>query len=120
MLDNVFREQVKAGELDGPALVRKLLVRIARRIEDRQEENDNGEIETRLSESDVRRLTDAEMESFSRKICIHNSWLFEKHEKSDADVSVKPKKVPLSKNNAERDSDRLIRALRVYMAEPSS
>ena len=117
MLDRAFREQVKAGELDGPTLVHKLLVRIARRIEDLQGENDDGEIGTRLSESDVRRLTDAEIESFSRKICVHHSWLFEKHEKGDADVSVKPKKETPSKNNTERDSDRLVHALRVYVAE---
>ena len=116
VMDKAFRKQLEAKDLDGPAFVRKLLVHIALRIGDRLRTNDDGEVGTRLSELDVRRLTDAEIESLSRKICVHHHWLFENHEESDADASVKPKKVRLSKKNKERDSDRLVHALRVHVA----
>ena len=113
--NNVFLEQIKTADLDGPTLVRRLLCHIARRIHDGVDDNNKDETGELLSESDVRRLTDTEIESFSHQIYVHNTWLFETHEKSEADSSAKAKILP--KDSAERDSDYLVRALRVHMME---
>ncbi len=115
--NNVIREQIKTDNLDGPTLVLKLLGQVARRIEDGLGDNDKDETGELLSESDVRRLTDIEIESFSQQFYVHNTWLFETQEKGEADSSAKTKKVTLPKNIAERDSDYLARALRVHMME---
>ena len=118
MLDKIFREQIEAGKLDSPTLVRSLLCHIARRIEGQQEGNDDGQMGARLSESDVSRLTESEVELFSEKSCVHHTWLLEVCKKSAADSSAKSKNVvSFKKNNAERYSDFLARALRVHIVE---
>ena len=91
MLDKIFREQIEAGKLDSPTLVRSLLCHIARRIEGEQEGNDDGQMGARLSESDVSRLTESEVELLSEKICVHHTWLLEVRKKSAADSSAKSK-----------------------------
>lgn len=113
--NNVVREQIKTANLDGPTLVRRLLCHIARRIQYGVGDNDKDEAGELLPESDVMRLTDTEIESFSRQIYVHNTWLFETHDKGDADSPARTK--TLQKNRAERDSDYLVRALRVHIAE---
>ena len=121
------REEIKMEELDGPTFVRKLLVRVARRIEERHENNDRAEMEAPLSESDIRRLTDAEIESFAREISARNAWLFGSYqaaerpgqtdEKGEQVVSVERGKVKFPRNEGERDSDYLVRAARRSMTE---
>lgn len=121
------REEIKAEELDGPTFVRKLLVRVARRIEEHHENDKKTKMETPLSESDIGRLTDAEIESFAREIAAHNTWLFESYgateqlgqtnEKGERIVSVERRKVKFPRNEDERDSDYLVRAVRQYMTE---
>ena len=113
--NNVVREQIKIANLDGPTLVRRLLCHIARRIQAGVGDNDKDETGELLPESDVKRLTDTEIESFSQQIYAHNTWLFETHEKGNADSSAKIKILP--KNRAERDSDYLVRALRAHITE---
>ena len=115
--NNVVREHIKTDNLDGPTLVRKLLGHVARRIKEGLGDNDKDETGELLSDSDIRRLTDIEIESFSQRIYVHNTWLFETHERSDAGSSARTKKAKLPKNIAERDSDYLARALRVHMTE---
>ena len=127
MRDNI-REQIKTNDLDGPTFVRKLLGRVAQRIEEGQGDNDDrAKIGTPLSEPDIQHLTDTEIESFARKIADHNIWLFESYkdasrsvqtnEKGERVVSTKLKKVKLPKSDDERDSDYLVRAGRRYMTE---
>lgn len=113
--NNVVREQIKIANLDGPTLVRRLLCHIARRIQAGVGDNDKDETGELLPESDVKRLTDTEIESFSQQIYAHNTWLFETHEKGNADSSAKIKILP--KNRAERDSDYLVRALRAHITK---
>ena len=55
MRDNVVWEQIRADDLEAPEFVRELLGRVARRIDDGQEDNDKAELGTPLSESDIRR-----------------------------------------------------------------
>ena len=126
MPDNV-REQIKAGDLDDPTFVRELLGRFGRRIEEGHEDSDNAEIGTPLSEADIQYLTDTEIESFSREIAARNMRIFESYqhaersektdEKGERVSSVKPRKVKFPKNDGERDSDYLVRAVRRYMTE---
>ena len=121
------REEIKTEELDGPTFVHKLLVRGAQRIEERHENNDKTEMGTPLSESDIRQLTDAEIESFAREISTRNTWLFESYEaaerprqtneKGEQVVSVEQGKVKFPRNEGQRDSDYLVRAARRYMTE---
>ena len=115
--NNVVREQIKTDSLDGPTLVRKLLGHVARRIKAGLGDNDKSETGELLSESDVGRLTDIEIESFSQQIYLHNTWLFETHERRDADSSARTKTAKLPKNTAERDSDYFARALRLHVTE---
>ena len=79
MRDNVVWEQIRADDLEAPEFVRELLGRVARRIDDGQEDNDKAELGTPLSESDIRRLTDTEIESLAQKIATYNTWLFESY-----------------------------------------
>ena len=115
--NNVVRGHIKTDDLDGRTLVRKLLRHLGRRIKEGPGDNDKDETGKLLSESNVKRLTDIEIESFSRQIYLHNTWLFEIHGGRDTDSSTGTTKETLPKNIAERDSDYLARALRVHMTE---
>ena len=110
---------------DGPAFVRKLLCYIAHRIEDEHGKTNEEETKTPLSQTDVRQLTDHEIENFAQEISTHNVWLFESYQATDrlstidnkegqGVVSKQLRKVTLPRNEHERDSDYLTRAVRRY------
>ena len=126
MLDDAW-EQARREEIDGPTFVRKLLGLIAQRMAGEHKKNDKSKLEAPLSESDIRRLTDKEIETFAREIFAHNTWLLESYEaaersvgtneKGERGVSVKRRKVTFPRNEGERDSDYLVRAVRRHMTE---
>ena len=126
MLDDVW-EQARRKEIDGPTFVRRLLGLIARRMQGEHKKNGKSGLETPLSESDIRRLTDDEIESFAREMSAHNTWVFESHEsagrsaeaneKGEQLASAKRREVTFPRNEGERDSDYLVRAARRYMTE---
>ena len=126
MLDDVW-EQARRKEIDGPTFVRRLLGLIARRMQREHKKNGKSGLETPLSESDIRRLTDDEIESFAQEMSAHNTWLFESHEfagrsaeaneKGEQIASAKLREGTFPKNEGERDSDYLVRAVCRHMTE---
>ena len=70
---------------------------------------------------------DKEIETFAREIFAHNTWLLESYEtaerpvganeKGERGVSVKRRKVTFPRNEGERDSDYLVRAVHRHMTE---
>ncbi len=113
-------------ELDGPEFVRRLVCQVARRIDGETEVGDEANAGTPLSESDVQRLTDKEVELLACEIVNHNGRIFESLENtSRAKLTdeegkrisrVKRRKTMDSKGKDERDSDFLLRSVKTYMA----
>ena len=117
--DNIVGEFEKTEVLDGAKFVRGLLSRLGRRIEEGQETSRNIKIGTSLSESDIQRLSDTEIELFAHKIAVHHTWLFKSYEnamgsarteeKCEYVSSDKRRNVNFPKNDGELDSDYLVR-----------
>ncbi len=123
--DYVIEEFKETEALDGPTFVRELLSRLGRRIEEGQEASDNTKIGTPLTETDIQRLSDTEIELFAHEIAVHHTWLFESFETAIESVqteekcehvsSDKKKNVDFPKNDSELDSDYLVRVFARYI-----
>ena len=121
---NLWKEQW-IRELDGPEFVRRLVCHIARRIDGKSEVRDKANVGTPLSEPDILRLTDQEVELLARELVNHNRWTFESlensrqpkltDEKGKRIYRAKRRMTKDSKGADERDSDFLLRLVKTYM-----
>lgn len=130
MLSKLGKE-LKVAEIDSVVFARELLVKAGRYIRHNEREEDgNDKDETKsapISDEDIYRLSDEEIEVFAREFVAHNDWLFKTYktaqrsvttnEKRENVVSIQPKPIDLPKEISERDSDYLVRVLRRYLDE---
>ena len=110
IMPNNIGECINSDDLDGPIFVRRMLVRSAQRVRGEQESDDVAETASLLSESDIQRLTDTEIETCAQNILAHNNSLFEGY--TDGSLPVKA--------DGERESDYLLQIVRGYMREQAT
>ena len=127
MLSNVVKE-LKSNEMDSVVIARRLLREVGRHF-DEGDRNEDGEDKddtesALLTDEDVNKLSDEEIENFACEFVAHNEWLMTTNEgahrsviineQGENDVSIQSMPVDLQKENTERDSDYLVRVLRHY------
>ena len=126
---SMLEKELKQDDIDSVIFARKLLHEVGRHKEksESEQKDEDATKSAPFSVEDISRLSDEEIEHFSSEFVAHNDWLLETYETTQRSVTTNDEgdKVPtihrtpieLPKDDAERDSDYLVRLLRRYIDE---
>ena len=126
-----IEKKLKPREVNSVFFARWLIQEVGRHIgKGENKENDNNKLETEgehLIKEDIDRLSETEIQHFTREFVAHNQWLLwtykdaqrteTTNEKGEKVISVRPADVNFPRNGSESHSDYLVRVLRHYLDE---
>ena len=126
-----IEEELQSDGVNSVIFARRLLQEVGRNFEEvKRNEDEDDKKETRdkpLTAEDISRLSDGDIQHFSREFIAHNKWLLRTYKdahravrtnkKGEKVISVKPTAVDFPKDNTESYSDYLVRVFRRYQEE---